>query len=94
MGKDTIRTRRGVYLDLNESPYQYVCKNGVTLKFQSPKKLNMFITFTTLAGAKIDRAFRIAGNVKENIDTKTMRTAQAAVEISIYKEGSEKWRVR
>jgi hypothetical protein len=54
----------------------------------------MYRSFITLAGAKIDRVFGIAGQLLDVIDTKSMMTAQAAVEKSIYKEGSEKWRKR
>lgn len=91
---DSYITRKGVYLDLSKSPYEYKCKDGTVLKFSSEKKLQMYRSFITLAGAKIDRVFGIAGQLLDVIDTKTMMTAQAAVEKSIYKEGSEKWRKR
>lgn len=91
---DSYITRKGVYLDLSKSPYKYKCKDGTVLKFSSEKKLQMYQTFITLAGAKIDRTFGIAGKLLDMIDTKTMMTAMAAVEKSIYKEGSEKWRKR
>lgn len=87
-------TRKGVYLDLSKSPYKYKCKDGTVLKFSSEKKLQMYRSFITFSGAKIDRVFGIAGQLLDVIDTKTMMTAQAAVEKSIYKEGSEKWRKR
>ena len=91
---DSYITRKGVYLDLSKSPYEYKCKDGTILKFSSEKKLQMYQSFITFAGTKIDRAFEIAGNLIEAIDTKSMMTAQAAVEKSVYKEGSEKWRKR
>lgn len=91
---DSYITRKGVYIDLSKSPYEYKCKDGEVLKFSSEKKLQMYRSFITLAGTKIDRAFGIAGKLLDVIDTNTLMTAQAAVEKSIYKEGSEKWRKR
>lgn len=91
---DSYITRKGVYLDLSKSPYEYKCKDGTILKFSSEKKLQMYRSFITLASTKIDRVFGIAGKLLDVLDTKSMMTAQAAVEKSIYKEGSEKWRKR
>lgn len=88
------KTKRGVYLDLSKSPWQYKAKDGTVLRFASEKKLQMFKSFVQLAGVKIDRAFDIAGDLQATIDTKTMLRCMAAVEKSIYKEGSESWRKR
>jgi len=87
-------TRKGVYLDLSKSPYEYKCKDGTVLKFSSEKKLQMYQSFIALAGTKIDKAFGIAGQLLDVIDTNTMMKTQSSVERSIYKEGSEKWRKR
>ena len=89
-----IKTRRGYYLDLRESPHEYVCKNGVKLKFASKKKHDMYVSCITLAGKKIDKAFGVCKGVKNVIPKKVMKEAQAACEITIYKEGSEAWRTR
>lgn len=88
------KTKRGVYIDLSKSPWTYRAKDGTVLRFASEKKLQMFCSFIALAGAKIDRAFDIAGDLQSTIDTKTMLRCMAAVEKSIYKEESEKWRTR
>ena len=39
---DVIRSQRGVYYDLSKSPYEYRTSYGDTLKFRSPKKLEIF----------------------------------------------------
>ena len=37
-----IKTKRGVYLDLDKSPYEYTNPYGDCFKFSSKKKLEMF----------------------------------------------------
>lgn len=37
-----IKSRRGVYLDLSRSPYEYQTPYGDLFKFSSQKKLDMF----------------------------------------------------
>lgn len=39
---DTIRSRRGVYYDLNLSPYEFTSPYGDVFKFSSAKKLEMY----------------------------------------------------
>lgn len=39
---DTIVSRRGVYYDLTQSPYEYKTPYGDCFKFSSQKKLDMF----------------------------------------------------
>lgn len=39
---DVIRSQRGVYYDLTQSPYEYRTSYGDTLKFRSAKKLEIF----------------------------------------------------
>lgn len=41
--KQEIKSARGVYYDLNLSPYEYIDDYGVVYKFSSQKKLDMFI---------------------------------------------------
>lgn len=41
--KEEIKSARGVYYDLNLSPYEYIDDYGTVFKFSSQKKLDMFI---------------------------------------------------
>lgn len=41
--KEEIKSARGVYYDLNLSPYEYIDDFGIVYKFSSQKKLDMFI---------------------------------------------------
>jgi len=40
--KEPIKTRRGVYLDLTKSPYEYKSPYGDLFKFSSAKKLEIY----------------------------------------------------
>lgn len=40
--KEPIKTRRGVYLDLTQSPYEYRTPYGDLFKFSSAKKLEIY----------------------------------------------------
>ena len=88
------KTKKGFYLDLSKSPWTYETPNGLTLRFPSQKKRDMFIRFIALAGVKIDKALGIAGDLRANIDTKTLKDVKTAIMVSIYKEGSTAWRTR
>lgn len=39
---DTVVSRRGVYYDLSQSPYEYTTPYGDCFKFSSQKKLDMY----------------------------------------------------
>lgn len=88
------KTRKGFYLDLSKSPYTYRTPNGIELHFASQKKLEMFMKYVRYAGDRIDKALRIAGDLRSNIDSNTIANAKSAIMISIYKEGSTAWRTR
>ena len=42
--KNQIVSARGVYYDLEKSPWEYIDDNGKVFKFSSEKKLDMFIS--------------------------------------------------
>lgn len=48
-------TARGVYLDLNKSPYEYRDSFGNVFKFSSKKKLEMFIEKVWKMEIKFDK---------------------------------------
>ena len=39
---DVVKSRRGVYYDLSQSPYEYTTPYGDIFKFKSQKKLDMY----------------------------------------------------
>ena len=53
---EPIKSRRGVYYDLNKSPYEFTSPYGDLFKFSSQKKLDMY---RRDVGKEIDRVSKL-----------------------------------
>ena len=76
MQKDQVKSRRGVYYDLDLSPY-YAVINHTVYKFSSYKKLQMFTKRADLAIEQLKKLqgklFRICGkNLEKCYDLKLL----------------------
>lgn len=61
MTDDVKRSRRGVYYNLNESPYEYVTPYGDLFKFSSKKKLEIYSREIEKEMDRLDKAFEKTG---------------------------------
>lgn len=57
---ERLKSRRGVYKDLNLSPYEYISPYGDSFKFSSKKKLEMY---TRDIPKEIDRISKTVGRL-------------------------------
>lgn len=78
-------SRRGVYLDLTISPYEYVTPYGDIFKFSSEKKLSIYTRDIPKEMARVDRLMErhaLAEFIPEEID----RLIRRAVYDAFYKQ--------
>lgn len=61
MTDDVKRSRRGVYYNLNESPYEYETPYGDLLKFSSKKKLEIYAREIDKELTRLDKTFEKTG---------------------------------
>lgn len=82
---DVKRSRRGVYYDLNLSPWEFTTPHGDIFKFRSENKLNVY---TRNVPERINRlhAWIERNNLTEFIPDDLLHEMESAVYRSFYKQ--------
>lgn len=78
------RSRRGVYYDLTESPYEYKSPYGDLFKFSSEKKLEIYTRDVTKELKRVDDLFN-RHDLKTFVPTEIIDLIKRAVYRSFYK---------
>ena len=84
MGRDAKVTRRGVYLDLTISPYEYNSPYGDIFKFSSQKKLDIYTRDVDKEIKRVDDLMNRNGLLKV-IPSEIVDLIKRAVYKSFYK---------
>ena len=80
---DVKISRRGVYYDLTQSPYEYKSTYGDSFKFSSEKKLEIYTRDIVKELARVD-ALLERHNLKEHIPDEIIDLVKRAVYRSFY----------
>lgn len=60
-----VRSRRGVYYDLTESPYEYTSPYGDSFRFASQKKLDMYTRDVKTELERVEKVMEKTGIVEK-----------------------------
>ena len=82
---DVNISRRGVYYDLKQSPYEYISPYGDSFKFSSKKKLEIYTRDVPKELNRVD-ALLERHNLKEQIPDEINTFIKRAVYRSFYKQ--------
>lgn len=85
MDDNIIVSRRGVYYDLDKSPYEYVTPYGDLFKFSSAKKLEIYTRDIDKELARLDKAIA-RHNLGDFIPDEIKQLLRKAVYTSFYKK--------
>ena len=80
---DVKISRRGVYYDLTQSPYEYQSPYGDSFKFSSEKKLEIYTRDITKELARVDALFE-RHDLKKHIPDEIIDLVKRAVYRSFY----------
>ena len=83
MTNEPIKSRRGYYYDLNESPYEYESPYGDLFKFPSQKQLEIYSRNVQKEVERIDKALERAG-CKPFLHSNTVQALYRSVYRSFY----------
>lgn len=81
MGGDVRRSRRGVYYDLEKSPYEFTSPYGDSFKFSSKKKLEIYTRDVVKEVERVEKTFDrngLSSFVPEEVQTLVKRYVYAA----------------
>lgn len=81
---DVKRSRRGVYYDLNASPYEYFTPYGDAFKFSSEKKLEIYSRDIVKEVKRVDDLFD-RNDLKKFVPDEIVDLIRRAVYHSFYK---------
>lgn len=84
MTNEPIKSRRGYYYDLKESPYEYESPYGDLFKFPSKKQLEIYSRNVDKELDKIDKVFDRVG-CKNFLHSNTVQAVYRSVYRSFYK---------
>ncbi len=84
MREETV-SRRGVYYDLNKSPYEYLTPYGGLFKFRSKKRLSMYIREIEKETMRAD-AFLFRNNMCEFVSEPALKAIYKAVYLAVYRK--------